>query len=136
MHDCIFCKIVSNKIPSIKLFEDKTSLVIAPKEAESKGHMLIISKKHYENIFDIPEEELNKIMSAAKKISNRLKDKWDIKGINILHASGKAAQQSVLHFHIHLIPRFENDGVDAWPKFKYEDKNKDEIYREIRGALK
>src|SRR3989344_2065590 len=125
--NCIFCKIINSEIPSTKLFEDKTVLVIAPKEAESKGHMLIMPKKHYENIFDIPEKELGKIMEVIKKISSKLKENWNIQGINLLHASGNAAQQSVQHFHIHLIPRFGEDGVNAWPKFEYEDKNRDKI---------
>ena len=98
--------------------------------------MLIIPKKHYENIFDIPEKDLKNLMGTIKKISNKLKDNWNVQGINILHASGKAAQQSVLHFHIHLIPRFENDGVEAWPKLKYEDKKRNKIYSEIGDALK
>jgi len=136
MDNCIFCKIIRNEIPSTKLFEDKNSLVIAPKEAESKGHMLIIPKKHYENIFDISEKELNNLIGVIKKLSNKLKDNWNVQGINLLHASGKVAQQSVSHFHIHLIPRFENDGVDAWPKFKYRDKERDKIYSEIKHALK
>ena len=73
MENCIFCKIIRNEIPSTKLFEDKNSLVIAPKEAESKGHMLIIPKKHYENIFDISEKELNNLMSELEsKISSGL----------------------------------------------------------------
>ena len=75
-------------------------------------------------------------MSTIKKISNKLKDNWDVQGINLLHASGKVAQQSISHFHIHLIPRFENDGVDAWPRFEYEDKERGDIYSEIKEALK
>ncbi len=136
MDNCVFCKIIRNEIPLTKLFEDKNSLVIAPKEAESKGHMLLIPKKHYENIFDISEKDLKNLMGTIKKISDKLKNNWDVQGINLLHSSGEVAQQSVLHFHIHLIPRFENDGVDAWPKFKYEDKERNRIYSEIEEALK
>ncbi len=136
MKDCIFCKSMNGEIPSEILFENESSFVIAPKEAESKGHLLVIPKEHCENIFDISRDKLNDLMKVIKHISEKLKDNWGIEGINILHASGKVAQQSVFHFHFHLIPRFENDGVDAWPKFDYEEKNRERIYKEIKEALK
>ncbi len=85
---------------------------------EVYGHSLIVPNKHYENIFDIPEEELTHIIKFAQKISLHLKERLGTTGINILHASGKSAQQSVSHFHIHIFPRFDNDGLDTWPKLE------------------
>ena len=110
--DCKFCKIINGEIESYTVYEDelvKTFLDINP---ISLGHTLIVPKKHYENIYDIPEKTLKCIITVAKNIAEKYKKSLGSTGINILHASGKDAQQSVLHFHIHLIPRYSDDGLD------------------------
>lgn len=99
---------------------------------EVYGHLLVIPNKHFENIFDIPEEELAHIIKFTKKISSHLKECLSATGINILHASGKSAQQSVPHFHIHIFPRFDNDSLDTWPKLEKKEYDKDEILAKIK----
>lgn len=94
--------------------------------------MLIAPNKHYENIFDIPEAELSHIAQFAKKMSIHLKERLGATGINILHASGLSAQQSVLHFHIHILPRFDNDRLDAWPRLEKKEYNREEIFEKIK----
>ncbi len=138
MVECEFCNIVADKSPSNKIYEDENILAFAPlkKGIISKGHMLIIPKKHYSNIYDIPKEELYHIMDSIKHISQKLKDKFNAEGINLLHASGKVAQQSKFHFHIHLIPRYRDDGLDAWPKTGYEEDNFPNVYKEIADLFK
>ena len=89
-------------------------------------------KNHFENIFDIPESELKEIIDTSKKISILLKNKLNADGINILHASGKEAQQSVFHFHIHIVPRYKNDKLDTWPKSDYNELNFEEIIKKIK----
>ncbi|MGV8151494.1 MAG: HIT family protein [Candidatus Nanoarchaeia archaeon] len=116
MKDCIFCKLVNGEIPSRKVYEDNFVLSFFPKEPEAKGHILVIPKKHYENIFEISNEDLKRLILVVKKLSNNVKSSLGASGINILHASGKDAGQSMFHFHIHLIPRFKDDGLDAWMK--------------------
>jgi histidine triad (HIT) family protein len=106
---CIFCEIVKNKKIDRK-FEDDNILVFSPLNPINKGHLLIIPKEHFENIYDIPEELLSKIVVRVKIITKSIKSD----GVNVLHASGKSAQQSVPHFHIHLVPRYKNDGLDLW----------------------
>lgn len=116
MKDCIFCKIVRGELPSRKIYEDKDILAFFPKDPEAKAHTLVIPKKHYENIFDISETDLKKLIVVVKNLSESIKIKLGAEGVNILNASGKIAQQSVSHFHFHIIPRFPNDGIDAWMK--------------------
>jgi len=138
MEKCIFCKIVKKKTPSLTVYEDKFVMAFAPLKETSigKGHILVIPKKHYQDIYDIPDEYLCKIIIATKKISKSLKIKFKANGINILHASGRVGQQSVFHFHLHLIPRFKNDGLNTWPKTNYKVSDDFEsIYREMKKEI-
>lgn len=138
MAECIFCKIIEGNLPSNKIYENENVLAFAPLEKTiiSKGHLLVIPKKHYVDIYEIRKEELHHIMDAVKTISEKLKEKFNADGINILHASGKVAQQSCFHFHIHLIPRYKGDRLDTWPKTGYKENNFNEVYKEIAKIFK
>jgi len=133
--ECIFCKIINGELPSKKVYENDKVLAFLPKESISKAHMLIIPKKHFESIYDIEEEELKEIIITVKKIARALKLSIGASGINILHASGKDAQQSIFHFHMHLIPRYENDKLDTWPKSKYKENDSKNLLIKI-GKIK
>ena len=137
MTECNFCKIIEGKLPSTKIYENENVLVFAPLKDGiiAKGHMLVIPKKHYADIYDIPKEELHHIIDAVKTISQKLKEKFNAEGINILHASGKVAQQSCFHFHIHLIPRYKDDGLDTWPETGYKEGNFPDVYKEIANLF-
>ncbi|OHA34616.1 MAG: hypothetical protein A3A22_02055 [Candidatus Taylorbacteria bacterium RIFCSPLOWO2_01_FULL_45_34b] len=115
---CVFCDIVNKKSPTSVIFENDDFLAFSPIKQISKGHTLLISKEHTENLFDINDEALAKIAVLSKKLAAELVKKHSATGVNILHASGKDAQQSVPHFHIHLVPRYPNDGLDLWLKNK------------------
>jgi histidine triad (HIT) family protein len=131
--NCIFCDIVNNKIKSDIVYSDEKVLCFLPKEMQVYGHMLVIPKAHYENIFDIPEDELEHIMKVVKELSIHLQKAIGATCINLLHASVEDAQQSVNHFHIHLFPRFKDDGINAWPKLdKIDDDKKKELLEKIR----
>lgn len=132
-NNCIFCKIANGEIPARKVYEDKKVLAFLDVSPISKGHTLVIPKKHFENIFDIDEDSLKEIISAAKKVSLLLKKNLNADGMNILHASGKDAQQSVFHFHIHLVPRYKKDKLNTWPKSDYKELNFDEIIKKVTG---
>jgi histidine triad (HIT) family protein len=114
MENCIFCKIVKGEIPASKVYEDKEVLAFLDINPISEGHTLVIPKKHYENIYDLPLNELNKITEVIKKIVKKYKDKLNINELNILNSNGKNAQQDVPHFHIHLVPRKQSDGLNLW----------------------
>lgn len=108
-NDCIFCKIANGEIPSKTIYEDDNFRAILDIEPATKGHTLILPKEHCENLFELPEEMAEKALVLAKKLSIRLHDKLKSDGLNIVQNNGAAAGQTVSHFHIHLIPRYEDD---------------------------
>lgn len=115
MPDCIFCKIAKGEISSAKVFEDEDVFAFLDIAPFSKGHTLVISKKHFENIFDIDEEILKKVIVTGKSIAKKLKEVLKADGIRLSQSNGKAAGQDVMHFHLHVIPRYENDGLSSNP---------------------
>jgi histidine triad (HIT) family protein len=127
MRECVFCRIVTKKFHARIIHEEKDVLCVLDVHPISRGHCLIMSKKHYEDIFDIDTKVLGKIVAASRLVAKRMKLKLGAEGINLLHASGKAAQQSVPHFHIHLVPRYSGDSLDAWPKSNYKESSLDEV---------
>jgi histidine triad (HIT) family protein len=113
---CKFCAIASGASAADVVAVTDRCLAFVPRDMAAKGHLLLIPKGHYETIIDIPNDILESLMVFAKNLSVSLQSKSEVSGVNLLHASGESAQQSVQHFHIHLIPRFDKDGLDAWPK--------------------
>lgn len=131
--DCVFCSIVAGEEDAVVVDETDETMAFAPLEPVSEGHLLVIPKAHYENLFDVPEPILRAVMEHVKSIAERLHtDEFD--GVNLLHASGAAAQQSVPHFHIHLAPRHSNDGLDLWPESTF-DESESRPYKNVRTAL-
>jgi len=114
--NCIFCKIISKDAPANIIYEDDNTIAFATKDPVSKGHTLVIPKAHVENLFDISRQELADLGVTTQKVATLLKDHHRATGMNLLHASGKDAQQSVSHFHLHIVPRFKDDGLDMWIK--------------------
>lgn len=110
--DCIFCKIANGKIPSRTLYEDEDFRVIFDISPASKGHAIILPKKHAANIFEISEEDASKIYVVAKKVATALSEELQCDGINILQNNGETAGQSVFHLHMHIIPRYKDDTVN------------------------
>lgn len=111
MTECIFCKIVEGSIPSAKIYEDEHVYAFMDIMPVSKGHVLLIPKKHIENIYDFSEEEASRLFATAPKIANVLKSEFELVGMNLLSNNGAPAGQSVFHFHLHFIPRYgESDG--------------------------
>ena len=115
--NCIFCKIANGEIPSATLYEDEDFRVILDLGPATKGHALILPKNHFANLFEIPEDMDAKAFILAKKIAKKMKDVFGCDGVNIVQNNGVAAGQTVFHFHIHLIPRYEGDhaGVTGKP---------------------
>lgn len=124
---CVFCKIINGEIPSYKLYENGFVIGILDISQATKGHCLIIPKKHFENVFTLSEDYAEEIMKAAVVVSNILKEKLQIHDINLLNNSGQLAGQTVMHFHLHVLPRYKNDEinfhqVDHEPNFEELDK--------------
>lgn len=108
---CIFCKIANGEIPSKTIYEDDEFRAILDLGPATRGHALILPKDHYENLFALPEEKAGKVLILAKKLATKMSEKLHADGFNIVQNNGASAGQTVFHFHMHLIPRYENDGA-------------------------
>lgn len=120
MEKCIFCEIVKGNAPSRRVYEDEYTLAFMDIALDVDGHILVIPKEHCESMLDCSYDVLAKTMETVKKVSNHLTDSCGYEGVDILNASGKAAGQTVPHFHMHIIPRRFDDGLGAagaWPIF-------------------
>ncbi len=108
MNDCIFCKIAKKEIPSHTVYEDKNVYAFLDINPLTKGHTLVIPKKHIVDIFEMSEEDASKIFSVIPKISKILEENLNMIGLNIIN-NNKPPYQDILHYHLHLIPRYEDD---------------------------
>ena len=116
MENCVFCKIVSGEFSSRKIFEDEWTMSFLDISKDVDGHILVVPKKHVKNILDSDNETLSHVMDTVKKISNHLIENCGYDGVNLLNASDESAGQTVMHFHIHIIPRKNGDELDCYPK--------------------
>lgn len=134
--NCIFCKIANGEIPSRTLFEDENFRVILDLGAATKGHALILPKDHYADLFALPQELAASAMKLAKRMAEVQKDVLKADGLNVVQNNGTAAGQTVAHFHIHLIPRYEGDGQTiGWNPGSPEDAELDAVRDTIVNGL-
>ncbi len=110
MNDCVFCKIRDGQIPSLKVYEDEHTLCIMDINPLTRGHCLVLTKSHAPTIWDADLADLQAAIATAKRVAEALKAAVQPDGLNMLQANGAAAFQSVFHYHLHLIPRWNNDG--------------------------
>lgn len=108
--NCIFCKIASGEIPSKTIYEDEEFRVILDLAPAAKGHALILPKAHFTSLYELPDDCAAHAMLLAKKMAKQMTDKLHCDGFNLVQNNGETAGQTVLHFHIHLIPRYKDDG--------------------------
>ncbi len=121
MDSCIFCKIIKGEIPSTKVYEDEYTFAFLDINPVTRGHTLVIPKQHCTDIFDMSEEDARAVMATAKKVANAAFQGLNASGVNLLNSNRKAAGQEVFHYHMHIIPRYENDGVRMFPIDKYKE---------------
>jgi len=107
--NCIFCKIAAGEIPSRTIYEDEAFRVILDLGPATRGHALILPKKHAANLFELPEEDAKNVLLVAKKVAANMKEKLGMDGLNLVQNNGEVAGQTVMHFHMHLIPRYQKD---------------------------
>ena len=108
--DCIFCKIANGQIPSKTIYEDDSYRVILDLGPATKGHALILPKDHYANLYELPDEKAGEVIKLAKKMATKMTAALKCDGFNLVQNNGETAGQTVFHFHMHLIPRYMNDG--------------------------
>lgn len=132
--NCIFCKIADGEIPSATLYEDDDFKVILDLSPASKGHALIIPKEHYRNLYDLDDALAQKALVLAKKMINKMTEVLDCDGYNIVQNNEEVAGQTVFHFHMHLIPRYNGDKVGlGWHMGELTDADKEEILARLKG---
>lgn len=132
--DCIFCKIINGEIPSYKVYEDEHVYAFLDITQCTKGHTLVIPKQHVKNVYELSEELAENIFKVIPKIAKAIKTSFNPIGLNIINNNDKPLQ-SVFHFHLHLIPRYENDGMEL-STINNIGKTSDETFKEIVNSIK
>ena len=112
--DCIFCKLANGVFETNTLYEDNQFRVIFDASPATKGHVLVLPKEHYANVFEMPENLVGDAYKLAKRIAGALKEVTGCEGLNILQNNGEVAGQTVFHYHIHIIPRYEKGEMVQW----------------------
>ena len=116
MTDCVFCRIVAGQIPSTRVYEDEHCLAFMDIGQVNPGHVLVAVKKHAATVFELDVVQAEAIARTIVKISKALKTAFDPEGLSVYQANGKAAGQTVFHYHVHLLPRHAGDGMElTWP---------------------
>lgn len=131
--DCIFCRIAKGDIPSATIYETSDFKVILDVAPANRGHALIITKEHFDNIFQMDAETAAKLFSLATVVARAIKQETKCDGLNVVQNNGEVAGQTVNHFHLHLIPRFKGDNVNV--TWKQGESNSEEL-AELARALK
>ena len=134
--DCIFCKLANGIIPTNSLYEDDIVNVIFDANPASEGHVLILPKEHFDNIYDLDGETAGKLFALATCIARAMKDALKCDGLNLVQNNGEVAGQTVNHFHLHLIPRYEGDGLNLnWPQQEISVEQLEEIRQSIKKSI-
>ena len=132
--NCIFCKIANGEIPSTTLYEDEDFRVIQDLGPATRGHALLLPKNHFANLFELDDETAQKAILVAKKMAGKMKDALGADGFNLVQNNGEAAGQTVFHFHMHLIPRYENDNAGIlWEPGETTPEDMAEVKRLVDG---
>ena len=126
--NCIFCKLANGEIPTATLYEDDDFRVILDAGPAAKGHALLLPKEHYANLYELDDEVAAKVLPLAKKMITKLTDILGCDGYNLVQNNGEAAGQTVFHFHLHMIPRYKDDGVGlTWKMGELTEEDKNDI---------
>lgn len=134
--NCIFCRIARGDIPSATVYEDDEVRAILDIAPAAKGHILVIPKEHVANIYELPEKLAGKLLMTASKLASAQRIALGADGTNILQNNDIAAWQSVYHLHIHVIPRYKEDGiVFPWKANSYAEGEAEEYAARIRKEL-
>jgi len=135
--DCIFCKIIDGEIPAVKVLDKDQVIAFMDINPASRGHMLIVPKKHVENIFEISEDDLSAVMNAVKRCAQAVRQALKAEGITVLQLNGKASDQIIPHLHVHIMPRWQNDrlSVSQWEMNEGDRDELQEIAREVKEHI-
>lgn len=134
--DCIFCKLANGEIPTNTLYEDEMVRVIFDLGPAADGHVLVLPKEHFDDIFSLDEKYAAHIFTVASKVAKALRDELDCEGMNIVQNNGEVAGQTVFHFHMHIIPRRKGDGVNiSWKPGKLNEELAKNLIKKLSEKL-
>ena len=134
--DCIFCKIAAGQIPSAALYEDEDFRVILDLGPATRGHALILPKEHYADLCEMDDAAAAKVLPLAKKMGVAMKKALGCAGFNLVQNNGEAAGQTVRHFHVHIIPRYENGPkIVVWEPGELDDNDKEQLLEAVKAEL-
>lgn len=136
MPDCLFCRIVKGEIPSAKLFETKTVLAFLDIAPAARGHALVIPKKHFETLKEVPEKELRELIVAVKHVAGAVVDAAGADGFNVIQSNSTAAGQAIPHVHFHIIPRKEGDELSfEWEHIELDKEELAALTEKVKGKM-
>ena len=134
--NCIFCKIANGEIPSSTIYEDDDFRVILDLGPAAKGHALILPKEHFKDVCELDEKTAARVLPLGAKIGTAMKKSLGCAGFNLVQNNGEAAGQTVFHFHLHLIPRYQNDNAGiTWKPGTLEESVKEEILAAVKEKM-
>ena len=133
--DCIFCKIVAGDLPAEIVHEDEHTIAFMDINPWTRGHALVVPRRHSRNLYDIELEDFGHVGSAAQRLALRMRDRLGCDGVNLINSAEPAAWQTVFHFHMHVIPRYDDDPLSLPTRPREADQDElGEVAEELRGA--
>jgi len=136
MSDCVFCKIVAGQIPATRVYEDEQTLAFMDLGQVNPGHVLVMTKAHVENVFGLDEAQAAAVFRTTARVARAVREAFAPQGLTLFQANGKAALQTVMHFHMHVVPRWESDGMSlAWPAKNPPREKLEEYGAKLRARL-
>jgi|SRR5947209_1543976 len=131
---CVFCAIVNGEVESNVIAETSDTLCFLDHLPATYGHALVVPKQHYRDLFDITDAVYQSVMTTAKLVASALRTTLSASGINLVHATGRAAHQTVFHFHLHVVPRYDGDSIIVFPRLA-DPTHRQEAAERLRSAL-
>ena len=135
VEDCIFCRIVAGELPAHRVDEDEHTVAFMDLNPWTRGHALVVPRRHSRNLYDIEPEDFGHVGSAAQRLALRMRDRLGCDGVNLINSAEPAAWQTVFHFHMHVIPRYDDDPLSLPTRPREADQDElGEVAEELRGA--
>ena len=136
MSDCVFCRIVAREIPATVVHEDEHTLAFMDLGQVNPGHVLVAVKAHAENLYALTDGQAGAVLRSAARVARAIRDAFGPQGLSVYQANGKAAGQTVFHYHVHLVPRYEGDGMAlTWPVKNPAREKLEEAAAKIRASM-
>ncbi len=135
MDDCIFCKIIAGKIPAMKVYENEKIFAFLDIMPVNPGHTLVVPREHHADLLETPDDVLSDMISRTKKIATAVMNAVNADGFNVGINTKPAAGQAVFHTHLHIMPRFKDDGLKHWPHRKLSDEEMKKVQEAIKSQL-